>query len=256
MKKTAFIAISIFLFITSHSLFAREVFFDDQATGWHWYEAKPDETITPESSKQKSITPGQAISELESLQEELEGAKALAILYPTQNHIENYIALHNTVLQKASLFSKTWQQVLWQTPELDFSLQNPTDNSARHVYHDNAKVADAKTVKALSDEYGLFFFFRSDCPYCHAFAPILKRFEESYGITVMAIALDGGALPEYPDATPDNGIANQLGINVVPAVVALHPQSQQVIPMVFGLVSEEELLRRMSTLARVQGEKE
>ncbi|MGR5457270.1 conjugal transfer protein TraF, partial [Vibrio alfacsensis] len=27
---------------------------------------------------------------------------------------------------------------------------------------------------ALNDQYAMVFFFRSDCPYCHQFAPTLK----------------------------------------------------------------------------------
>ncbi len=236
------------------SVQAREVFFDEQGTGWYWYETKPNPILKEKDEETIEVTAQQALQELNSLQTKLEESKALAIMYPTTEHVKNYIEMHNTVIQKASLFSSTWQEVIWQTPELDFSIQNPTDNSARHVYYDEVKVTNGETVKALSDEYGLFFFFRSDCSYCHAFAPILKNFENKYGITVMAISLDGGTLPDYPNATVDNGMAHQLGINVVPAIVALHPQSKHIIPLSFGFVSEEELLRRMSTLAQSQGE--
>ncbi len=247
------------LVLVSHNLQAEPFpFYDNRAQGWHWYETKPSEPIAPhkkdDANQDVPITPQQAQFELEQLQLELEGAKALAVMYPTYEHVSDYIELHNAVIQRASLFSSAWQQVIWQTPELDFSIDNPTDNSARHMHYDVKKVSDEKMVELLNSEYGLFFFFKESCQYCHAFAPVLKSFENKHSISVMAISLDGGTLPEYPDSTMDNGMAAELGIEVVPAVYAVHPKRGHVIPIAHGFVSEAELLRRMSTLAQKQGE--
>lgn len=253
MRVVIFTTIAAILFLVSHTLLAQPHFYKDRAQGWHWYE----KMIQPQKSLDKKntieIKPEQALDELNILQKELEGAKALAVMYPTTQHIEEYIRLHNAVLKQASLFSTVWQQVIWQTPELDFAIDKPTDNSARHLYYDLDKTVDERSIQALASEYGLFFFFRESCPYCHAFAPVLKNFENQYGITVMAISMDGGSLPDYPMAVNDNGLAQQLAVETVPALYALHPKTQQVIPLSFGLVSEAELKRRISTLARMQG---
>ncbi len=251
---TFYILALIVLLLLSHNLEARP-FYDDRAKGWHWYEIKQlPETQVLDNNKDTPVTPEQAKFELEQLQLELEGAKALAVMYPTSEHVSNYIELHNAVIQRASLFSSIWQQVVWQTPSLDFSINNPTDNSARHVHYDVKTVSDAQMVESLSNEYGLFFFFKESCQYCHAFAPVLKNFENKHNLTVMAVSLDGGSLPEYPNAQLDNGMAAELGVEVVPAVYAVHPRKNHVIPISHGFVSEAELLRRMSTLANKQGE--
>lgn len=253
MRAALFGISAMILFLFSHTLLAQTKFYEDRSQGWHWYETLIDSEQPLEEKNASHVTPEQALNELNTLQKELEGAKALAVMYPSTQHIEQYIALHNTVLEKASLFSSQWQQVIWQTPELDFSIDKPTDNSARHLYYDLEKTVDRRIIQSFVDEYGLFFFFRSSCPYCHEFAPILKNLEIQYGIAVMAISLDGGTLPEYMNAVSDNGLAQQLGVEVVPALYALHPQSQQVIPLSFGFVSEAELMRRISTLAATQG---
>ncbi|MFA6038256.1 MAG: conjugal transfer protein TraF [Legionellales bacterium] len=248
-----FTIIGITLFFASHTLLAKTHFYKDRAQGWHWYEQiiQPSKSLEKENITQG--TPEQALDELDTLQQELEGAKALAVMYPTTQNIEQYIKLHNAALKQASLFSNVWQQVIWQNPELNFAVNKPTDNSARHLYYDLEKTVDERSVQSLAAEYGLFFFFRESCPYCHAFAPVLKSFENQYGLTVMAISLDGGTLPDYPMAVNDNGLAQQLAVETVPALYALHPKTQQVIPLSFGLVSEAELKRRISTLGRMQG---
>eukprot|EP01037_Dinobryon_pediforme_P013635 gene13635-13750_t len=45
-----------------------------------------------------------------------------------------------------------------------------------------------------------------DCPYCHQFSPIVKKFSETYGWEVIAISQNGEPLEEFPEAQPDNGL--------------------------------------------------
>jgi thiol-disulfide isomerase/thioredoxin len=46
-------------------------------------------------------------------------------------------------------------------------------------------------MKNIAREHGLIFFFRSDCPYCHQYAPTLKLLSEMYGIEVLGVSIDG-----------------------------------------------------------------
>ena len=101
-------------------------------------------------------------------------------------------------------------------------------------------------IKGLSETFGLFFFFSDDCPYCHQFAPIVKRFAETYAWEVIAIRVDagasgtsapgtsalgtdssgGGSLPEFPDAQADHGLFEAWGIQALPALFAVNPQTR------------------------------
>jgi len=92
--------------------------------------------------------------------------------------------------------------------------------------------------------------FRSDCPFCHRFAPILKRFEQDFGMKVLAVSLDGGILPEYPDARADNGIAARLNASSVPALYLTVPATREIQPVGFGLMSGSDLLERIAALGR------
>ena len=44
-------------------------------------------------------------------------------------------------------------------------------------------------MAAIAREYGLYFVIRGDCPYCHEFAPYLRRFAAAHGFTVIAVTL-------------------------------------------------------------------
>ena len=110
MRAALFGILAMILFLFSHTLLAQTKFYEDRGQGWHWYEKliHPEQSLDEKNTSQ--VTPEQALDELNTLQKELEGAKALAVMYPTAQHIEQYIKLHNTVLKKASLFSSQWQQ--------------------------------------------------------------------------------------------------------------------------------------------------
>ena len=100
----------------------------------------------------------------------------------------------------------------------------------------------------------LFFFYRSDCPYCHAFAPTLAAFQARHGIQVVAISVDGGPLPSFPNARPDNGIATALKVSQVPAVFLAQPFTGRITPIGFGVLSESQLLERLAIVSTPQGE--
>ena len=107
-----------------------------------------------------------------------------------------------------------------------------------------------KTIKSLAATHGLIFVFRGDCPHCHRFAPILKRFEEEFGFTVLAISMDGRAIPEYPNARPDNGMAARLNATAVPALYLTAPATREIRPVGFGVMSMTDLVDRIAALAQ------
>jgi conjugal transfer pilus assembly protein TraF len=95
----------------------------------------------------------------------------------------------------------------------------------------------------------LFFFFRGDCPYCHAFAPTLEAFQARHGIRVVAISVDGGSMPGFPDARRDNGIATTLKVTQVPAIYLAQPFTGTITPIGFGVLSETQLVERIAIVA-------
>ena len=100
----------------------------------------------------------------------------------------------------------------------------------------------------------LFFFYRSDCPYCHAFAPTLADFQARHGIQVVAISVDGGPMPGFPNARADNGIATTLKVTQVPAVFLAQPFTGKITPIGFGVLSESQLLERIAVVSGPQAE--
>ncbi len=223
-----------------------------QREGWFWYrDPLPAKPRLP--SSQPSTTPKKSkdLTDFESLQQRLDELKRVAVMNPSETNLLAYMRFQRMVMDKSQVFADRWQRLVWSAPDLDYGLNGrPTNAMAINVFDDQQRDRDAQTVRNMAATHGLIFVFRSDCPFCHRFAPILKRFEQELGMTVLAISLDGGTLPDYPDARPDNGMAARLNATAVPALYLTAPARREIRPVGFGLMAMSDLLERVAALAR------
>lgn len=232
-----------------------ESFFKDHARGWHWYESLPLPEEQPSGAQQPAAQPEAAASSprtpsevIKAYREELENRLHRAWVDPTPQNIKSYQEMQKDMLGRSKAFSRIWLQTVFQNPELDHTLVSPVNQQARHLQLDLEKDRTRKTIQALSQENGLFFFFAGDCPHCHTFAPIVKRFSETYGWNVIAISVDGGSLPEFPDAQEDNGLFKAWEVKALPSLYAVNPSTKRVIPVAYGVTAMDEMENRIMTL--------
>jgi len=240
-----------FFFLSTEHYALSTAFFTRHAEGWHWYESLSDNKV---EEKKKNLdpallsqTPTQAIEEQ---RKELETKLHTAILEPNRDNIITYILAQKALMDQSERFSESWQRVVMTTPALDETLIHPVDQNARHIYYQEKHQETTKRIKALAREYGLFFFFKGECSYCHHFAPVVKHFAKKHGWSVMGISLDGATLAEFPGAKRDNGMAARLQVSHVPALIAFHASSGKMIPLAYGMVSESEIEERVDLLTR------
>lgn len=239
------------MFWTTATLAERSSFFERKAEGWHWYQSLSDNKVKEEKQSSSVFISQTPTQQIETQRKNLETKLHTAIVAPTRENLIAYITAQKALMDQSQKFSEIWKQVVMTTPSLDETLQHPVDQNALHVYytahHNNIK----QRIIGLAQEYGLFFFFRKNCPYCHQFAPVVKRFSQKYGWSVLGISLDGGTLPEFLNAKQNNGIAERLNISHVPALIALHPKTGQLIPLAYGMISESEIEQRVELLTRL-----
>jgi len=214
--------------------------------GWFWYRDPPRRAPRP---KPDAAKPARELIEFEAMQERLENLKRIAIMNPSDANLVAYMRYQRMVMDRSEHFAQRWQRLVWRVPDLDYGLTGrPTNAMAIHVFDEQQRDRQKRSVESLAATHGLIFVFRGDCPHCHRFAPILKRFEEAFGFTVLAISLDGRALPEYPNARPDNGMAARLNAAAVPALYLTAPATREITPVGFGVMSMSELVERLAAL--------
>ena len=234
-------------------------YWSDSWRGWHFYEepASDEEAAPPAKANTAPLPPAAAppprapeLVQFERLQKTLEEYRNIAIIKPTEANVRRYMELEAKVVSQASYFADVAQRVAWATPELDPTLQGrPVNAKALEVFEQEQLSSRSRSMAELGKDHVLFFFFRSDCPYCHAFAPTLAAFQVRHGINVVAISVDGGPMPGFPNARTDNGIARTLNVTQVPAVFLAQPYTGKITPIGFGVLSESQLLERISIVS-------
>lgn len=238
-------------------------FYEDHAQGWFWYE-DPKIYEKEASLKKKvekadaSLTPFQkAVQDLKDYKQKIEERKALALMNPTFNTVRDYMMIQKEMSDRAEEFSQIWEKVMLKTPELNPEINNPSPQYLRHVKNDEKRLHHDQILKSAAQRYGLFFFISQKCPYCQAFAPIVKRFADAFGFHVMVIHMQGDPDEEiaalFKIIRTNNGMAGFFGIHQTPALMAYNSQTQDVIPLSYGATSMDKLILNFIALV---GEKD
>ncbi len=188
------------------------------------------------------------IQTAEQLRAELKRREDLAIMQPTDRNLKDYLELWQATQEKGAVFADSWRRVVWQTPSLDYSLKRPTNNAAIKTLDEARTQSEERQLKALAQQHGLIFFFRSDCPYCHAMAPTLKMLSEKYGIEVLGVSVDGGGLPEFPTPRDGRAQAQAWGVERVPALFIGSKETGDKAPIGFGMMALTDIVNRIFVL--------
>ncbi|RMH33093.1 MAG: conjugal transfer protein TraF [Nitrospirae bacterium] len=237
-------------------------FFERGWEGWFWYwdpsekrEEEPKDLPSPEDGAvfdwMKRV-PLETVDldrlptvELKVL---LQAKREYALDDPTPDRVREYFLVHRAVFRRAERFTDSWEIALIREPELDSHSVLPASQVGQTVRAQVEQLTRRQRIADFAEHGGLFFFFTSTCPYCQVQSQILKRLEVSWGIPVFPVSRDGRPLPEYPDAHPDNGMGDHLGVTMVPMLFLAIPEERFMTPIGAGLLTEEEILRRIEVV--------
>lgn len=228
-------------------------FYDRRSEGWFWYNDPPleEEPQKPEISKEESSPPS-ASQKLATYKKSLEEKLHTALMDPTYENIEAYMTQQKDMTQRSETFAKNWQRVVLTQPHLNHETVYPTAQYARHVQEDVHRKKKEDVIRSLSNRFGLFYFFKGDCAYCTSFSPIVKMFSEKYDWDVLAVSLDGTRHDLF-QTLPNNGMAEELGVSALPALIAYAPDTQELIPVSYAMTSLDRLEDNIMALAGGQG---
>lgn len=230
-----------------------KAYYNDNARGWYWYEKpvlkkkkekKPEPIIAGSggSSSPAQMSPRDI---LKKQGEAWENAAAEATLNPTPENLQRYMMLTMAVNAQSERFATSLKNSLRVNPQFDYTLEHPVNPQAIIAKNEQRNEISDNKLKSIAKESGVIFFFRSDCPYCHRFAPIMKTFASIYGFDVIPVSLDGGGLPEYPNPQKNVDMGRKLNVSTVPAVFLVNPGKNIVSTVGFGFVDFSELQHRI-----------
>ena len=235
-------------------------FYAQHEQGWFWYQkaeknagTDPRKVLSDAIDKKKPV-PSQKVltaqQKVKRIQKDFEEATARAILNPSLANVQNVMTLQRQIIDRSSEFQEMWMQAsLFEGQHL-----RPTDNGTpihRKLMQEQKEQELQQKIRKLAKETGLFFIFKESCPYCHAFAPVVKEFAQEYGFEVKAISRDGAKLKEFPDTVPDNGIIQKINVKgIYPSLFLAHPPTSHVIPVAWGMTTPVQLLENFSTIIK------
>jgi conjugal transfer pilus assembly protein TraF len=239
-------------------------FYFREQEGWFWYERDPEPAPAQEPSppEQPAVPADPQVSETapagpkplsaQWLREHMGEHRDAAIDDPTPENVALYLYLQRVALDKSSRFAAATQRTVQLDPFLDEITQRPTATFAANLTNRQAGDNRDAVLERIAKTAGVLFFFRSDCPYCEAQAPLLKLLEARYGFSVLPVSVDGAPLPggAFPDFRQDSGQAGALGVVSTPALFLARPPDNMV-PLSQGLLSLAQLQERV-VLAAVQ----
>ena len=225
--------------------------------GWHFYCDREEDAAeeAPASDSPASATaPGSAAARIQKMRMSLEEARAAAVLDPSPEKATAYLRLQQKMLQKAAAFSDAFRRAVWATPDLDYTLKRPVGALAKQLWSDERRKERDAALAGLNDRYGLIYLGHAECAGCKVFGPLLRAFAIRHGLDVLAVSMTGEALEGWPEATPDNGRAEKLGLGgaPLPAVVLFDNETKKVLPVVFGVIAEDQLAERIFVLTSLE----
>ena len=226
-----------------------------EGLGWHFYCDRSDREA--EQRPEQAAPPPPAASATERIVEmrrQLEEARAAAILDPSPAKVAAYLRLQQETLQRAASFSDAFRRTVWATPELDYTLKRPVGALAKRLWSDERRADVAASLARLGERYGLIYLGHAGCAGCKVFGPLLRAFATRHGLDVLAVSLTGEPLEGWPEAVPDHGRAQKLGLagTPFPALVLFDTKTKRVLPVGFGVMAEDQMAERIFTLTALE----
>ena len=237
--------------------------------GWFWYQDPPQEPVVePPEDLASARSPNMPdplqvdLAAHKRWKQDLEDSVNAAVINPSPANLSRFLELYAQTRQKASHFTDAARAMVARMPWVDDSSQGvrPAQATAAKVHDQVQLQTRTQTLGRLAKTHGLFFFFRGDCPYCHAHAPLLRQLERKHGLTVFPISLDGRGIPLFEQPVRDNGasrmVMQALAIPEtqfqVPFTVLANPATREVLPLGFGVMTVQDMEERIELVMRMR----
>ena len=182
------------------------------------------------------------------MQKRLENLKRVAVMNPTDANLTAYMRYQRMVMNKSSASPRRWQRLVWTVPDLDYGLSGRPTNAMAigiNVFDEQQRIGRHRP-SGPGRHPGLIFVFPRRLPALPPLRADPQRFEENSGFTVLAISMDGRAIPKAQrPARQRHGRAPEYhgGAGALPPP---RPPPRQIVPVTGGVMSMTDLVERIA----------
>lgn len=248
------------------------IFYNSGAEGWYWYQdpvpepevvlpeevpvepPKPEVKPEPEPVAQEAAKEGPAPFTLKWVQQMLPKYQEIAWDNPTPENVQAYFIVQRFAIDRANKFSDVAQQVVIGNVLLDETMNRPLSTFARPLVDRQTVQKSEELMHKIAQKAGIFFFFKSDCQYCEAQAPLVAQVAKEYDFDILPVSLDGGQLQtqQFENVRINSGQAEALGVQATPAMFLMNEEGK-FTAIGQSLISYPELKRRIILVAHREG---
>ena len=231
-------------------------YYQQKEQGWFWRELLPvpseptidasPEPEVPSPAEQSLESPSPVAFSPEWMRENLPKYRDRALQDPTPENVRAYFYLQRHAMDMAERFALVAQKVVLADPAIDENTRRPISSYGGHVFDELARENTVRVAAKIATMAGVWYFYRSDCPYCASQNPVLERLQRRIGLAVLPIALDDRAMPggAFADFVPNRGHAQQLGVTQTPTLYLVRKPNEFVL-LSEGLMTDDSLLERI-----------
>ncbi|WP_230961011.1 conjugal transfer protein TraF [Erythrobacter donghaensis] len=139
-------------------------------------------------------------------------------------------------------------------PEAVGAYQRPINALGKKTWTTQRTAQRDAALAAISQRYGVFYFYSSGCAACEVFSPIIRGVSDRFGMTVMAVSIDGGPNAAFPNYLIDTGQFQAMGMagKQVPALVLFDTVTKQPMPIGYGVMAADDVMDRIFTLTNTE----
>lgn len=250
MRPTHFLLLLLLTAFSTTSIAAAPVYWSKSEQGWFWYKTQPVPPPPPVPEIPKPVVaPGDKVFSSAWFKDNLDRYKEAALDNPSPQNIKTYMYLQRLAMDKAQAFAEGVKLAVYNNPALDESNRSPGNRLALGAVNEATLAAKKAVLGRLAKGAGIWFFYRSDCPYCKAEEPVLRTMQNLYGFHVLPISLDGRPMPDgmFPDFVADQGQASRLGVTVTPTMYLVAPPDK-VLKISEGVLASDQIEDRIVEL--------
>jgi len=224
------------------------------AHGFHWYSTEAKEPQMKPFQPPKESKPRLApYEQLMEVRKATLNKLASALIAPSFDATYEYMKAQQVYAKNNQKFVQYWQQVLMSHPELDHSLNFPTDNTAVAIRNDSMNLLMERVVREGAERYGLILFYKGNSSISQKFIMHLVPFVNLTHFSMISVTTDGQAIEGLPNPknVPLEVIQKNMDLQsrYMPALFLVDLKTQKMSPLSYGFVSTTELKERLLDVA-------
>jgi type-F conjugative transfer system pilin assembly protein TraF len=216
-----------------------------RAQGWSWYNSAPvdysDEGEPPKqviAIEKVPLSYSQQLADFQAYHKEVYDK---ALITQNVDDVAHAAQLNQWVMEQSKGYGRALKEALLKYPELSHELKFPTAQVARQVAYQEEKQEQHRAIEALSEKYGLFYFYRGGNAYDQAMAASVQDLANQYNIALIGFPVDGHALKAIKNNHTYTNQMQTLGVKALPALFLVDPIHKKSTALAYGFIAQDDV---------------